>query len=302
MSFRSIFQQKSSVVQFTLFFVIVFVCGLLFSLISYVMLPFLFEVSFLNLESFLSDYSNQKTVNALKFLQLFSSIGLFIVPPFLFSYLTNFNFKFNQLNRQMILLSIGIMILANPLISFLYQLNQGVVLPESFKIIEQWMKMSENKAKEITELFLIMSNSKDLVINILIIAIIPALGEELLFRGVLQQLFAKWTGRIHLSIFVSAFLFSAIHFQFYGFLPRFILGLILGYMFYWSGSLWLPILAHFTNNALAVFFSYHLVADKVNIDFLKEEIPVSINQGLISLFAISLLLYLLKKSAKIKKT
>ena len=297
MNLKGMFQQKSLGIQFALFLAITFISGIIFSVISYVLLPSLFNVSFFSLQSFLSDYSNQEAVNALKFLQLFSSIGLFIISPLLFSYLTYFHLNLNwQLNRRTILLGIVIMFLLNPLILFLYQWNQELALPDIFLTIEQWMKATEEKAMKLTEAFLRMENFNDLLINLLLIAIIPAIGEELLFRGVLQKFFFKWTGKIHWAIFVSAFLFSSIHLQFYGFLPRFILGLVLGYMFYWSGSLWIPILAHFTNNALAILFHYHLLADKIKLDFINNEIPVNINQAFFSFFAAGILLYLLKKS------
>jgi len=157
------------------------------------------------------------------------------------------------------------------------------------------MEASEQKAMQLTEAFLAMNSMGDLLINLFLIAIIPAIGEELLFRGVLQQLFAKWTGKIHLSIFISAFLFSAVHLQFFGFIPRFVLGIILGYMFYWSKNLWLPILAHFTNNALAIIFTYQFIADKIQIDFLNEETQVNISAALISFLAVTLLMYLLRR-------
>ena len=163
------------------------------------------------------------------------------------------------------------------------------------------MEASEQKAMQLTEAFLAMNNMGDLLINLFLIALIPAIGEDLLFRGVLQQLFTKWTGKIHLAIFISAFLFSAIHMQFFGFLPRFVLGLVLGYMFYWSKNLWLPILAHFTNNALAIIFTYQFVADKIQIEFLNEETPVNISGAFISLLAVTLLMYLLYKNSCIKK-
>jgi uncharacterized protein len=91
---------------------------------------------------------------------------------------------------------------------------------------------------------------------LLMIGIIPAIGEEFLFRGVLQKLFHQWTKNIHVSVILAAFLFSAIHMQFYGFIPRFMMGVMLGYVFVWSGSLWVPILIHFTNNSAAVIVSF----------------------------------------------
>ena len=166
MNLKGMFQQKSLGIKFALFLAITFISGIIFSVISYVLLPSLFNVSFFSLQSFLSDYSNQEAVNALKFLQLFSSIGLFIISPLLFSYLTYFNLNLNwQLNRRTILLGIVIMFLLNPLILFLYQWNQELVLPDIFLTIEQWMKATEEKAMKLTEAFLRMENFNDLLIK-----------------------------------------------------------------------------------------------------------------------------------------
>ena len=302
MGFKGIYRDKSLGLKFALFSIITFISVVLFTLISYALLPLLFDISFSDLSSFLSDYSIPKSVNVLKFLQLFTSVGLFIVPPLLFAYFTGFQLQLLQkTNRQTILLAIAIMLIANPFVAYLMQWNQSLVLPDFLETVQRWMEASEQKAMQLTEAFLAMNSMGDLFINLFLIALIPAIGEELLFRGVLQQLFAKWTGKIHLAIFISAFLFSAIHMQFFGFLPRLVLGLILGYMFYWSKNLWLPILAHFTNNALAIIFTYHFVADKVQIDFLNEEIPVNISGALISFLAVALLMYLLYKKSSIKK-
>jgi membrane protease YdiL (CAAX protease family) len=281
---------------------ITFISVVVFTLISYALLPSLFAIKFSELSIFLADYSNPKSVNALKFLQFFTSVGLFIVPPLLFAFLTLFHLQLkHKINRQSVLLAIAIMLIVNPFVSYLMQWNQSLFLPECLEGVQMWMEESEQKAMQITQVFLAMSSIGDLLINLFLIALIPAIGEELLFRGVLQQLFAKWTGKIHLAIFISAFLFSAIHMQFFGFLPRFVLGLVLGYMFFWSKNLWLPILAHFTNNALAIIFTFHYVADKVQIEFLNEEIPVNISVALISFLAVALLMYLLYKKSSIKK-
>ncbi|MEC8853538.1 MAG: CPBP family intramembrane glutamic endopeptidase [Bacteroidota bacterium] len=282
---------------------ITFISAVVFMLISYALLPLLFDIGFSDLSSFLSDYNTPKSVNALKFLQLFTSVGLFIVPPLLFTYFTGFQLQLLQkINRQTVLLAIAIMLIANPFVAYLIQWNQALNLPDFLEAVQGWMEASEQKAMQLTEAFLAMNNMGDLLINLFLIALIPAIGEELLFRGVLQQLFAKWTGKIHLAIFISAFLFSAIHLQFFGFSPRFVLGIVLGYMFYWSKNLWLPILAHFTNNALAIIFTYQFVADKIQIDFLNEETSVNISGALISLLAVALLMFLLHKNTSIKKS
>jgi membrane protease YdiL (CAAX protease family) len=302
MGWKGIYKDKSLGLKFTLFSMITFISVVVFTLIAYALLPFLFSIKFSELSIFLADYSNPKSINALKFLQFFTSVGLFIVPPLLFAYFTGFKLQLNQkINRQSVLLAIAIMLIVNPFVAYLMQWNQSLFLPEFLEGVQMWMEASEQKAMQITEAFLAMNSMGDLLINLFLIALIPAIGEELLFRGVLQQLFAKWTGKIHLAIFISAFLFSAIHMQFFGFLPRFVLGLVLGYMFFWSKNLWLPILAHFTNNALAIIFTFHYVADKVQIEFLNEEIPVNISVALISFLAVALLMYLLYKKSSIKK-
>ena len=302
MGFKGIYKEKSLGLKFALFSMITFISAVVFTLISYALLPLLFDIGFSDLSSFLSDYSIPKSVNALKFLQLFTSIGLFIVPPLLFTYFTGFQLQLSQkINKQTILLAIAIILIANPFVAYLMQWNQDLNLPDFLEVVQRWMEASEQKAMQLTEAFLAMNNMGDLLINLFLIALIPAIGEELLFRGVLQQLFAKWTGKIHLAIFISAFLFSAIHLQFFGFFPRFVLGIVLGYMFYWSKNLWLPILAHFTNNALAIIFTYQFVADKIQIDFLNEETSVNISGALISLLAVALLMFLLHKNTSIKK-
>ena len=130
----------------------------------------------------------------------------------------------------------------------------------------------------------------------LIIALIPAFGEELLFRGLIQKgLFKSW-GNIHLAIWLSAFLFSALHLQFLGFIPRFLIGGLLGYLFFWSGSIWLPILAHFVNNATAVLLSFMINKGVINKEL--EEIGTQAEQGpmlFICLLSLGLLLYLIKQ-------
>ena len=196
------------------------------------------------------DLSNQVAVNYLKLLQLFSAIGLFVAPTLLYAYLTDFDYKllFN-FKRQSAFLVIVIMMLITPFIGWLLEMNMSIPFPD-------WILRLGNDSEKIVASFLKMNHLGDLLFNLLVIAIAPAIGEELLFRGYLQQSFSKWLSSPHVAIIVTAVLFSAIHLHFQGFFPRFILGVLLGYLFYWSGSLWLPILAHFTNNAQAVIFSY----------------------------------------------
>lgn len=149
--------------------------------------------------------------------------------------------------------------------------------------IEIWMRSSEAAAAKLTEQLLSGTSWTDLVANLIIIAVMAGFGEELFFRGLLQKLVSdffnnqsddakakrkKWTN--HATIWIIAFIFSAIHFQFYGFFPRFLLGAWFGYLLLWTESIWIPIIAHTTNNALSTIFSF---AEKREHLFFNPESP-----------------------------
>ncbi|WP_373550932.1 lysostaphin resistance A-like protein [Haliscomenobacter sp.] len=132
-----------------------------------------------------------------------------------------------------------------------YWLNQQLPLP-------MWMKDMEKSANELVKVLLHMDSPAELLLNLLTVGVVAALGEELVFRGIVQQQMNKVFKNPILSIWITAIIFSAIHMQFVGFLPRMILGAGLGYLFYWSRSLWLPILVHFLFNSLQVVAYYFL--------------------------------------------
>ena len=199
-------------------------------------------------------------INSIKSMQLFQSIGMFVIPPFIVAYFWSKKpFTLLQIDKKVELRSlisvVVFMIIVIPFINLLSEFNQQLVLPKSLAGIEQMMKASELQTAKITEQLLNVNSISSLLFNIFLIAMLPALGEELFFRGVLQRIFYKWRGAVT-AIWLSAFIFSAIHFQFYGFLPRLLLGAFFGYLLLWSGNLWLPIIAHFINNLMAVVYFY----------------------------------------------
>lgn len=207
-------------------------------------------------------------IDLLKWLQLAMSVAVIVVPPLFLAYLISSNpLIFLRLNKRVCLSDIAIvvliMIIAIPFINLLGDLNHRMVLPKSLAWIENWMKTSEETAAQFTEKMLDVHTLAGLLLNIIIIAVIPALGEELFFRGALQGVLKDWKG-IRPAIWLSAILFSAIHFQFYGFVPRMLMGAFFGYLLFWSENLWLPITAHFTNNVIAVIF-YYLKLNGVSI-------------------------------------
>ena len=145
--------------------------------------------------------------------------------------------------------SILMLLVMMPLIQYSYQLNQMIPLPE-------WMKSMEGDAANTLSKLIEMDSVGTLILNLLIIALLPALGEELLFRGIVQRYGYSLFKKPVMSVWVTAVLFSAIHFQFEGFIPRFLLGLFLGYLYYWTGRIILPIIAHLFNNGLMVIASF----------------------------------------------
>jgi membrane protease YdiL (CAAX protease family) len=207
------------------------------------------------------DLNNSIHISLLKYLQTLTHLGIFIAPAYIYSVWFEDGFgNFYLFKRPklwlVVLIGCFTMILMVPFVNFLGDINLQLTLPERLKSIEQLMRNSEDRVELIVNKFMSQKSWIAFMVNILMIAIVPAIGEELIFRGIVMRNFNKWFKNIHVAIFISAFIFSAFHMQFYSFLPRFFLGIVLGYMFVWSGSLVLPILAHFVNNAGAVIVSF----------------------------------------------
>jgi uncharacterized protein len=208
-----------------------------------------------------SDYSNPQTVIALKYFQIVNQVGVFIAPAILFVILTDNNFRrYLHLDKGLKKFSIvfGFLVLAVslPFINWLVQVNSQLHLPGFLSGVEEWMRHSEDSAQRLTDAFLLTGTLTGLIVNLVMIAGLAAIGEELIFRGILVRIFRDWTNNIHLAVIIPAVLFSALHLQFYGFFGRLLLGIILGYIFVWSGSLWVPVFVHFLNNAMAVLVSF----------------------------------------------
>jgi hypothetical protein len=165
----------------------------------------------------------------------------------------------------LIFLGVAVMFVSIPFTSQLTLWNEDMSFGSAFAKLEAYLKSMEETARAATEKMLNVDTFGGLLLNLLIIALIPAVGEEMTFRGVLQQSLTRKMNP-HLAIILSAAIFSFIHFQFYGFLPRMFLGILLGYMFYVSGSLWTSILMHFVNNGSLVVLYYLNNKGLINVD------------------------------------
>lgn len=258
------------------------------------------SIPFFGIENFTKMISSSVNIDEgnitfLKFMQVVQSVGLFVIPSLLLAIIFGGSISgYLKLDKKpyqtSILLAIFIVFLSSPFINFLGEINSKLTLPSAFSAIEQWMRESEDAAEKLTKLFLKTDSIWGLMFNILMIGIIPAVGEELLFRGVIQRVFVEWTKNIHWGIWISAIMFSALHFQFYGFIPRAILGAIFGYLFVWSGNLWLPILAHFMNNTVAVV-AYYLYGEGI-LAVNPDEIGTKSNYNMAAIISILLIIWL----------
>ena len=213
-------------------------------------------------------HNDMSSVRSLKIMQMIQAVGLFVLPPLVLAYLWSekplnyLGFKSGFTFADLLLVAV-FMVVVIPFINLISSLNQLLVLPDFFSSAELWMKASEKQIAEITAKMLNVHTFPELLFNILLIAIIPAMGEEMFFRATIQKIFTEWRKAVW-GIWIAAFVFSAIHLQFYGFVPRMLLGAFFGYLYAWSGSLWLPVVAHFVNNAIAVVF-YYLKYNGVNL-------------------------------------
>jgi membrane protease YdiL (CAAX protease family) len=248
-----------------------------------------------------SNLSDPESIKMLKYFQVVQSFGLFIVPPIILGWLFNGKIdKYLNLDRKTnaasVFLVVLLVIFALPLINFIGEWNYQMQFPEWLRGVEQWMQNAEENAAELTEAFLKVETTGGLIFNLFMIAFLPAIGEELLFRGVIQRIFTKMTKNYHWGIWIAAFLFSALHIQFYGFVPRLLLGVLFGYLLVWSGSMWLPIIAHFVNNGFAVIAMF--LIDKNIVSSKVENIGSSPDEFLaigFSLVVVVILMWLIKK-------
>jgi len=210
-------------------------------------------------------------ITQLKIGQAVSSALIFIAPPLiLYAFTRNqpmsaIGFR-KPSSTWLLLIGAALMFVSLPLTNLLTEWNEKMNLGTVFESLEAMLKQLEETAADLTERMLQVDTVGGLLANLLVIALIPAIGEELTFRGVLQQALHRGCKNAHVAVILSAAIFSFIHFQFYGFLPRMFLGVILGYMFYYSGSLWTSILMHFINNGAAVVVSYFQYKNGIDVD------------------------------------
>lgn len=233
-------------------------------------------------------------VTAIRITQTLTTIGAFLVPALLFAYCYNRQwFGYNAANRRpkqsMVNMVLVLSVTLLPVVGVLSAFNQSIMPQEG--AVAEFMRDLEEAANHILELVTSQRSSWDLISNLLVFAVLAGICEEFFFQGTLQPLMMNWTKNPHVGILLTALIFSALHFQFYGFIPRFLLGVYLGYLFYWSRSLWLPILAHVLHNALSLIVDYTLQGRGIDTDNMQYtdvhgSLPTAAACALVSTMAI----------------
>ncbi|HJZ41419.1 MAG TPA: CPBP family intramembrane glutamic endopeptidase [Bacteroidales bacterium] len=302
-SLRQGFQGMSVPVKILVLTFLVVLFLLLSSVFATLLAIPLFNISIVEIYGIISNPSADN-IAIVKFFQISQSVFLFIVPAILAAWLFGKN-TFGYLGAQVkpristLLLVTGSVVIAIPFLNAVTSLNTRLDLPGWMDGLEREIRALEESAARLTGLFLESRSGRDLAVNMLMIAILPAIGEEFLFRGVLQRLLTDWTKNRHMGVILGAFIFSFIHLQFYGFVPRFLLGLYFGYLFLWSSSIWVPVAGHFINNGLAVAY-YHFAADPIGETAL-DRIGTSAGSSypfVISMIFTALLLVLIYRNEK----
>ena len=307
MKIQPILQNKPPYQKLLYFLFIVFASLILINLLGLLIAVPFYGRSFADSLSAGYDFSDALTLSKLKYMQIVNEFALFIVPVLLFAMLSGNSVSgYLKTNLKIpvisLLLAIAVIIVGLPFLNWITDINAGMTFPKAFSGIEQWMRATETKDDNITNAFLSTASTPGFIVNMVMIALLPAIGEELFFRGVLQHLFAEWFRNIHVAIITTAFIFSAIHFQFFGFIPRFLLGMFLGYMFYWANNLWVPILIHFINNGLAVCVAFLAARGMLSINYNSFGSTDNVWVVMLSTLAITVLLWLLYKFRRSTKT
>lgn len=251
------------------------------------------------------NFTNPQTTGALYILQVTTTTIPIFAAPVVFAYWVVKNpadylkpaFRFPW---TLLVVAFFIMLISSPLIELLSNINQQLVLPKALSGLEKWMKDSEESARRVTMAILQMHTIWDVLKNVFLIGFLTAVAEEFMFRGGLQTIMLRWTKNTHVAIWVTAALFSAFHMEFYGFLPRLLLGAIFGYFVAWSGSIWPAVWGHFLNNATAVVATYLYQKKQIKVNPDDQHI-FSYPGYLFSLIIIIILLLVYKTIAAGKK-
>jgi len=285
---------------FSQFLVLMLIIALTGSLVTYAgieLVKMLYGFDIAQDVTVLSNMEAPFVIEANRVFLITQHLGFFIFPALVFSHFMRTakfgNYLFWEMPKPSKFWVLGIIgfLLALPFVNFTAFINEGLKLPAAMKDAQQLLEASEEQAKLFVEGLLSLPGSGQTIFNLIALALIPAIGEELIFRGCIQRILSRSMASVHLPIWITAILFSLLHFQFFGFVPRILLGAFLGYLFLYSKNIWLPIIAHFLNNAIAVLGTKMLLAsnekswlDNLGYGFDLSNVLIALSTGALSFY------------------
>lgn len=267
------------------YLVLLFIGWNLFSqLIGLGLAVLLTEINFMEAESIMQPPFSSESKKFLYIAQGVSHfLGFTVFSLFFIKIVDKISFS-HYLNRFNINLS-GLILV--PVITFTFMIFNSVVIewnaniefPEFMQGFADWARGMEDRLMAVTEALSTYANVNEMLVALIIIGVLPAIGEELVFRGLLQNKLLAATSKAHLAIWVTAIIFGAFHMQFFGVFPRILLGALFGYIYYYSGNIWYPILAHFVNNGLAVIVMYFgpRYIDDWDVQEIDSSVPIYVS-------------------------
>jgi membrane protease YdiL (CAAX protease family) len=265
---RGAFKDSSVFIQLLIFAVITVAGFVAFTFLYSFLVIMKFGASPEVMQEVMQNLSNYpELIRNVQFLQ---TLVLFIFPAILCAWLFSDNYRdYLQVDTPVCFSVMGLTILSTlvaiPFLNLTYSVNQLLVFPEPLKGLEEWIRNAEDAANAMLEKMLYVRTGWDLALNILIVCVLTGIGEEFIFRGVLQNIFGKIIRNPHIVIWTVAIVFSTIHFQFYGFVPRMLLGAYFGYLLHYTKNIWVPVLGHFTYNcsSVLIYFRYQDMPEKL---------------------------------------
>ena len=199
------------------------------------------------------------------------NILMWIAPTFIVAYIVSRKpFGFLRINKTPhladVCFAIAISLAMMPVMNWLVVWNESMSLPEFLRPMEEWMRAQENHAQQTTDRLIACNTLWQLLLTVASVGVLTGIGEEIFFRGGLQQILKGGGLNGHMAVWISSLVFSGMHFQFYGFFPRLMLGVYFGYAFLLTRNIWIPILCHAFNNSVVVISNYLVLHKLVDVD------------------------------------
>lgn len=259
----SILKQLGPGTQLLMLMLLIFVSLFVMQITAFLVIRPLFGVNIFESTEMLIAMEDQESININKIIQVFYQLGMFLIPALLFAKIFGKEeksfFNYEKKQKWNIWLVAGLFfIIAIPFVNFLHHLN--LQIPLSKELVE-----SDVKSSELISKFLGGQGIAEILINVFVFALIPAIGEELIFRGVILRQLALSTKNMHIAVWVSAAFFSFIHGEATVFIPRLLMGAALGYLYVWRGNIGLNILAHFINNVISILLINFILNDQLDV-------------------------------------